>query len=357
MPPVRLKDIAKQAGVSVMTVSKVLRDEPDVSVATKSRIRALAQEMGYVPDALAQSLRTRSTKLIGVIIPAITNPIYARLLLAVENRVHEAGFDLLLGHTLNQVEREEALIRRMLARRVNGLLLFPVHRMEGESKAYDELRRHRLPTVLLGPAPAPYSDFPSIQAEDVEGSARATRHLIELGHRHIAYLVGPRASVWAQERFQGYQKALRDAGLPPDDRLVFQAGGTIEEGAQAALQMLKEGVQATAVQAVNDLVAIGAANTLLDHGVRIPEEVSVVGFGNVLTSSFFRVPLTTVRQPKHSMGIAAMEMLQALIRGEQPESRRLATSLLVRESTARPPESPRLSTPVAPAPGPEEPEV
>jgi len=355
MPPVRLKDIAQRAGVSVMTVSKVLRDEPDVSAATKTRIRALAQEMGYVPDALAQSLRTRSTKLIGIIIPAITNPIYARILLAVENQVHEAGFDLLLGHTLNQPEREEAVIRRMIARRVNGLLLFPVHRLEAESKAYDELRRHRLPTVLLGPPPVPYADFPSIQAEDVEGSSQATRHLIELGHRDIAYLVGPRASVWSQERFQGYQKALRDAGLPLDDRLVFQAGGTIEEGTQAALQMIKEGVQATAVQAVNDLVAIGAANALLDHGVCIPQDVSIVGFGNVLTSNFFRVPLTTVRQPKHSMGLAAMEMLQALIRGEQPESRHLTTSLLVRESTAPPPESPRLIKPATQTPDPDTP--
>lgn len=345
MPPIRLKDIAQQAGVSVMTVSKVLRDEPDVSAATKTRIRALAQEMGYVPDALAQSLRTRSTRLIGIIIPAITNPIYARLLLAVENRVHELGFDLLLGHTLNQPAREEALIRRMIARRVNGLLLFPVHQLEAKSKAFEELRRHRLPTILLGPPPAPYSDFPSVQVEDIEGSYQATRHLIELGHRHIAYLVGPRASIWSQERFQGFQKALREAGLPLDDRLVFQAGGTIEEGAQAALQMLKEGAPATAIQAVNDLVAIGAANTLLDHGVRIPEDMSVVGFGNVLTSSFFRVPLTTVRQPKHSMGLAAMDMLEALIKGQQPESRRLPTRLLIRGSTGTAPKSPHLTRP------------
>ncbi len=340
MPPVRLKDIAQQAGVSVMTVSKVLRDEPDVSANTKTRIRALAQEMGYVPDALAQSLRTRSTRLIGLIIPAITNPIYARLLLGVEDRVHNAGYDLLLGHTLNQPEKEEALIRRMIARRVNGLLVFPIHQMETQSKAYDELRRHKLPTVLLGPPPAGYADFPSIQADDIEGSCEATRHLINLGHKRIAYMVGPRAAVWAQERFQGYQKAMREASIPLDDRLIFQAGGTIEEGAQAALQMLREGVDVTAIQAVNDLAAIGAANALLDQGVRIPEDISVVGFGNVLTSSFFRVPLTTVRQPKQSMGIAAMDMLDAIIRGEKPEPVRMPTSLLVRKSTATPPEKP-----------------
>jgi len=343
MPRVRLKDIAHRAGVSVMTVSKVLRNEPDVSAATKNRVRTLAQEMGYVPDVMAQSLRTRSTRLIGLIIPAITNPIFARLLLAVEDRVHQAGCDLVFAHTLNRPEREEILIRRMLSRRVNGLLLFPVHRLESRSPAYEELRRHGLPTVVLGPVTLACADFPNVQVDDIQASYEATRHLLDLGHRRIAYLVGPAAAIWAQERFQGYQRALREAGLAVEDRLVFQAGGTIEEGARAALQMLQERVDATAIQAVNDLVAIGAANQLLDQRVKIPDDLSVVGFGNVLTASFFRVPLTTVRQPKHSMGLAAMDMLEALIRGERPESRRLPASLLVRSSTAPPPREGRLS--------------
>ena len=347
MPRVRLKDIAQRAGVSIMTVSKVLRNEPDVSPATKNRVRALAQEMGYVPDVMAQSLRTRSTHLIGLIIPAITNPIFARLLLAVEDRVQQAGCDLVFGHTLNQVEREQTLIRRMLARRVNGLLLFPVHRLESRSPAYEELRRHGLPTVILGPLTLACADFPNVQVDDIQASYQATRHLLDLGHRRIAYLVGPPAAIWAQERFQGYQRALREAGLKVEDNLVFQAGGTIEEGAGAALQMLHERVDATAIQAVSDLVAIGAANLMLDQGVAIPGDLSVIGFGNVLTASYFRVPLTTVRQPKHSMGLAAMDMLEALIRGDRPESRRLPANLLFRSSTGPPPPEPRLANPRA----------
>lgn len=343
MARVRLKDIAQRAGVSVMTVSKVLRNEPDVSAVTKLRVRALAQEMGYVPDLMAQSLRTRSTRLIGVIIPAITNPIFARLLLAVEDRVQQAGCDLVFGHTLNQPEREELLIRRMLARRVNGLLLFPVHRLESRSPAYDELRRHGLPTVILGPLTLACADFPNVQVDDIQASYEGTRHLLELGHRRIAYLVGPPAAIWAQERFQGYQRALREAGLIVEDRLVFQAGGTLDEGARAAQQMLQEQADATAIQAVNDLVAVGAANVLLDRGVQIPQELSVIGFGNILTAGYFRVPLTTLRQPKHSMGLAAMDMLEALIRGERPESQRLPAKLLLRASTAPPPPTSRLA--------------
>jgi LacI family transcriptional regulator len=345
---VRLKDIAQQAGVSVMTVSKVLRDEPDISAATKARVRALAQEMGYVPDAMAQSLRTRSTRLIGLVIPAVTNPIFARLILAVEERAHLAGFDLVFAHTLNRIDREESVLRRLISRRVGGLLVFPVQRLDPVARVYQELQQHRIPTVILGPL-APFSaGFVNVQADDIQGGTMITRHLLELGHHRIAFLAGPPAAGWAQERFVGYQYALREAGLTTDDRLIFQAGGTLEEGEKAALEMLQERADATAVVAVNDLVAIGAANAFINQGLRIPDDLSVAGFGNVLTSNFFRVPLTTIRQPKHGMGLAAMDILETLMKGERAESRRLPTSVLIRSSTANPPATPRLPHTVTP---------
>ena len=124
---VRLKDLAQLANVSVMTVSKALRDEPDVSMATKARIKALAHQYGYVPDSSAQGLRTKTTRLFGLVIPATTNPIYARMVYAIEERVHELGYDLLIAHTLNKPEREELCLRRMLSRRVDGLFITPVY--------------------------------------------------------------------------------------------------------------------------------------------------------------------------------------------------------------------------------------
>ena len=130
---VRLKDIAERASVSVMTVSKALRDEPDVSVATKARIKLLAQQMGYVPDSTAQGLRTRTTKLFGMLIPSTTDPVYARVVLALEERAHELGYDVLLMHTLNSTEREDACIRRLLSRRADGIFIAPVYRMEPEA--------------------------------------------------------------------------------------------------------------------------------------------------------------------------------------------------------------------------------
>lgn len=333
---VRLKDIAERARVSVMTVSKALRDEPDVSAATKTRLKLLAEQMGYVPDSTAQGLRTRTTKLFGLVIPATTDPVFARMVLAIEERAHELGFDVLLMHTLNSVEREEACLRRLLSRRADGIFVTPVYRIDPESRIYQELLTRLTPTVLLGPAAKFCSQFISIHLDDAAASQAATEHLIKLGHKRIAFLAGPMAAPWSQERFAGYRRALRENGMDVDDQLVFQAGNTVEDGAKAALQMLNESCKATAVQAVNDLVAIGCANTFLNQGAHIPRDLSVVGFGNTLTSEFFRVPMTTVRQPKYRLGVAAMDAMMQLLRGQRAESKRLPAELIIRDSTAAP---------------------
>jgi LacI family transcriptional regulator len=334
---VRLKDIAERAAVSVMTVSKALRDEPDVSNATKARIKLLAQQMGYVPDSTAQGLRTRTTKLFGVAIPSSTDPVFARVVLAIEERAHELGYDMMLMHTLNNIEREDACVRRLLSRRVDGIFLAPVYRIDPEARIYQELLVRHTPTVLLGPAAKFCSQFTNVQVDDLLASYAATQHLIGLGHKRIAFLAGPLAAPWSQERFEGYRRALREAGSDVDDRLVFQAGGTVEDGAKAALQMLNESCNATAVQAANDLVAIGCADTLLNQGVRIPQSVSLIGFGNMLASEYFRVPLTTVRQPKYRLGSAAIDTMMQILKSQKVESKRLPAELVVRASTAPPP--------------------
>ncbi|HET7623953.1 MAG TPA: substrate-binding domain-containing protein, partial [Verrucomicrobiae bacterium] len=167
-------------------------------------------------------------------------------------------------------------------------------------------------------------------------SYAATRYLLELGHRRIAFLSGPPAAPWARERFEGYRRALRESNIEVDDRLVFKAGCAMEDGAKAALQMLEESCDATAVQAVNDPVALGCATTFLEKGLRIPENISIVGFGNTHVGEFFRVPITTVREPKFRIGLAAMEILAQLQRGERVEPKRIPCELIVRASAAPP---------------------
>lgn len=334
---VRLKDIAARAGVSVMTVSKVMRNAHDISEATKIRVGALAKEMGYVPDRLAQSLRSRTTNLFGLVMSAATNPIFARVLMALEEQAFELGYEVIFAHSLNQVEREEAMIRRLISRRVDGLFIYPVYRMNPTAPVYDDLRKSGIPTVILGHRAPFCAGFPNVETEDVGASQEITRHLIQLGHRRIAFFTGPQIVPWSQERLEGYRSALREAQIEYDDRLIYTAGPTIEEGAKAALQFMDEQCAATAIQAVNDLVAIGAASVLLDQGVRIPQDLSVTGFGNILTSEYFRVPLTTVRQPKFRLGVAAMETMKKVLAGETPMRQRLPAEIVVRKSSGPPP--------------------
>ncbi len=340
---VRLKDIALRAGVSMMTVSKSLRDERDVSAATKTRIKLLAQQMGYVPNSMAQGLRSQVTKLFGLVIPTITNPVYARIVLALEERAHELGYDILLAHTHGNIEREEACIRSLLARRVAGLFISPVYRLPTEARAYQEILSRKVPTVILGPL-APFCDqFTNVEGDDLIGSYRLTQHLLELGHRNIAFFGGPSAAPWSHERYEGYRRALHDAKLEVDDRLNFQAGTTIEDGAKAALQLMNESSNATAVYGVTDLVAIGCAEALVAQGVRIPQDMSIVGYGNFLLAEHYRVPLTTVRQPKFALGQAAMDAMARLMRGESVQTKRLPVELSIRASTAKPPATPILA--------------
>jgi DNA-binding LacI/PurR family transcriptional regulator len=219
---------------------------------------------------------------------------------------------------------------------VDGLFISPVYRMEPEARIYQELLMRQTPTVLLGP-PAPFcKTFVSVEIEELIGSYTITQHLLKLGHKRIACFTGPSASPWAQERLEGYRRALREAGLDVDDRLIFQAGSTIEDGTKAAKQMLSESCNATAVQAVNDLVAVGCAETLLAQGLRIPEDISVAGFGNVMVAEHFRVPMTTIRQPKFRLGVAAVDAMMQLLKGQRPETKRLTAELIERKSTAPP---------------------
>jgi LacI family transcriptional regulator len=334
---VRLKDIAYRAGVSVMTVSKALRDAKDISVATKARIKDLAEEMGYVPDAAAAGLRTRSTRLLGLVISTLTNPIFARMVMAIEEWAYQHGYAVLLMHSHNDPPREEQCIRRLLSRRVDGLFISPASRMEPNAKVYEELQGSGMPVVILGSRAKFCANFPCVEIDDGAASANVTRHLLDLGHKRIAFFAGPQVSPWAHDRLAGYKKALREAKVEFDDSLVFQAGATIEEGEKAAVQFLGESTGATAVQAVNDMVAIGAGSLFLKQGLKIPQDISLAGFGNVLVSEHFRVPLTTVRQPKYRLGVAAMELMIAQLRQEKFESKRLPADLVIRQSTAAPP--------------------
>jgi LacI family transcriptional regulator len=275
--------------------------------------------------------------LFGLVIPSLVNPIFSRVILAIQEGAYALGYDVLLAYTLNAAEREETCIRRLLSRRVDGFFISPVYRLGSEVRIYQELWNRRVPTVILGHTAPFCGRFVNVESDDLLGGYNVTQHFLKLGHKRIAFLAGPPATPWTQERFEGYRRALREAGMDVDDKLVFQAGRTMEDGTKAALQMIAEGSDATAVQAVNDLVAAGCAETFLQQKVKIPDEISIAGFGNTMLGEFYRVPLTTVRQPKHRLGTAAMESMMQLLRGARPEPKRLPADLKVRSSSGTAP--------------------
>jgi LacI family transcriptional regulator len=325
-----------------MTVSKALRDAKDVSAATRARIKAIAQQLGYVPDSRAPGLRTRTTRLFGVLVSALSSPIFSRVVLALEERAQDMGYEILVAQTLDEPAREEACLRRFLARRVDGLFIVPAYRLTHDGRLYQELLARQVPTVLMGHLTPFCAGFVNVESDDLLGSYFATRHLMKLGHKRIAFLSGPAGTPWSAERLEGYRRALREDGIEMDDKLVFQAGRSIEDGAKATLQVINESSDATAIQTVNDMVAIGCAETLLQQGLRVPQDLSVVGFGNILMAQHFRVPLTTCRQAKYRLGAAAMESMQQLLKGIRPETKRLPAELIVRESSGTAPASSRI---------------
>jgi LacI family transcriptional regulator len=333
-----LKEIAASLNLSVMAVSKALRDAPDISVATKSRVQNEARKCNYIPNRAAQNLRLRKSGLIGIVVPQINHTYYSQLVWGAERQAETSGLQVLLGCSLDRAENEIREVQKMIARQVEALLLVPAVRWQHRLATLEMMRASRIPTVLLDAYPAGAENFSHVSwvvCEDQHGGQLATEHLLELGHRDILFLAGPNGSSSSAGRFSGYQKALAAAGIAYSDARVYLADKDIESGRKAMTQALSEKAPFTAVVAYNDSVAIGAAETLLQQGFRIPDDISIVGFGDGLLAAHFRVPLTTVRMPQMEMGQAAVRLAIELQNGGTVQSRQLPVEIIVRLSTKK----------------------
>ena len=333
-----LKEIATSLNLSVMAVSKALRDAPDISTATKARVQAEARRRNYIPNRAAQNLRLRRSGLVGVVLPRINHTYYSHLLWGVERQAEAIGLQVLLGSSLDRAENEIREVQKLIARQVEALLLVPAVRWQNRLGTLELMRASGIPTVLLDAYPAGAENFPRVTwvvCDDHRGGLLATEHLLERGHREILFLAGPNGSSSSAGRFSGYQKALANAGIPYTDARVFLADKDIDSGRQAMAQALSEEAPFTAVVAHNDSVAIGAADTLLHQGYHLPEDVSIVGFGDGLLAQNFRVPLTTVRVPQTEMGETALRLAIELQKGHPVQPRQLPVEIIVRQSTAK----------------------
>lgn len=327
-----MKDIAKATGFSLSTVSRALSDKPDVAPQTHERIRDAARQMGYRPNKLARSLRLSTTKTIGVIISDISNPYFGALVKGIEREARRAGHSVILFDTNEDYSREEEAVAVMLEEQVAGVILTPTQRKPG---TVERLLEARVPLVL---ASRRFSGIKTnyVVTDDVHGGLLATEHLIALGHKRIGMINGPMHISSAAERFEGYRQTLESHGLSVEDSYVTTGSVSIDDGFAAARILLDRKPFPTAIFAFSDFVAFGVMKAIRERGLRVPEDISVVGYDDNQFASCLETPLTTVRVPKEQLGMEAAQVLQRQIEGSQPLRQvELLVDLVKRESTSQ----------------------
>ena len=328
--PVSIKDLAAAAGVSHSTVSRAIRGTGRVNANTRARILTLARDMGYYPNEAARSLVIGRTHTIGVVVTSIGDPFVTQVVNGIEDAAHEAGYSVFLSSSRNVADREMEVVRVFRQRRVDAVIVTS-SRVGGLYG--DALAEFGVPIVLINSQHEGRYLY-SIAVDDTQGAGLAVEHLLQLGHRRIGYIGSEARPVSCKQRKAGYQEALMRRGLALDPSLSVlpQAASDLEVG-HLGLQMLLP-ASPSAIFAYNDVIAIGALLEARKRGIAIPDQISLVGFDDIEATEFVTPTLTTVRQPRATMGRAAMEMVLALLKGDEVDNQRLPGELVVRDSTA-----------------------
>lgn len=323
-------EVAKMAGVSVSTVSRILNGSARVADDKREAVEKAIAALNFKPNLFAQSLKRGSSMTVGVLVQAVESPFFTETLRGIEDALNGTGYAPLIvsGHWNASEEAER--IRLLLARRVDGLILLSGHLDDEEVIAFSEY----LPIVAAGRRlEAPRAA--SLCLDNVEGGRIATRYLISLGHTRIAHISGPADHIDALERLSGYRLALEEAGIAFDPGLVVQGDFREGGGLLAMNRLLDQGLPISAVFASNDQAAYGARLALYRRGIRVPEDISLIGFDDLPGSSYTTPPLTTIRQSVYEMGCQAALALLSLIAGQRVALELPPMELVIRETTQR----------------------
>jgi DNA-binding LacI/PurR family transcriptional regulator len=328
---VSIKDIAREAGVSHSTVSRALSNSSLVKAETKERISQLAKEMGYTPNTVARSLVRRRTETLGLVVSTVADPFAAEVVRGIEETAFDNGFSVLLCESSNNRDREIAAVRMLREKRVDGIVVSASTVGDFYMPLLDELD---IPIVLVNREQGTEYTY-SIATDDIHGGALAVTYLLRLGHRRIGVITGPVQSQSSHNRLQAYRQTIEELGIPFDSQLIVPGDGKADGGHSGADCLLDASYPPTAVFCYNDLTAIGTIRAIKNRGLRVPDDVSVIGFDDIPFAEYIDPPLTTVRQHRYTMGGLATEMILALLNGKSPEANiYLKGDLIVRESCA-----------------------
>lgn len=334
---VTIKDIARQLGVSTSTVSRALRNQPDVNPETKQRVQELAKQLNYQPNLFASGLVSRRTRLLGVIVPQIANHFFAAITSGIQHVAYQQEYRVIICESDHSMTRERVNIEALLSIRVDGIIMAPLMDYSQQTQAHIRaiLDRH-VPLVYVDRVQqkVPAS---SVLIDDYHAAKQATEYLISTGCRRLAHFSGLDWTSTSLNRKRGFLAALQESGLEIREDWIIETGFEPWKAAEITRELFQQEETPDAIIGVNDRVMAGATHTLGEMGIKIPEEVSLIGFSDNPISSLIQPTLSSVRQPAYEMGEVATKMLLEQIDQEQipqqPETRILDTRIILREST------------------------
>jgi LacI family transcriptional regulator len=327
-----IREVAEKAGVSFATVSHVINNTRFVSVETRERVLAAMSELNYRPNALAQSLRRGKTKTIGLILPDSSNPFFDEIGRSIEVEAFRLGYSVFLCNSERDAEKEELYVDVLSKKQVDGVIFIS---SIDRTDALELLLGQGMPVVIIDRDDRPDLNVDVVLVDNLEGGYLATRYLIGLGHRKIACVAGPSLVTPDVKRVFGYRDALSEAGIPFDENLVLLGDYHPESGQELSSLLLKRPDPPTALFMCNDLMAIGALRAAIQLGIRVPEDLSIVGFDDIELASYTNPALTTIAQPKAEVGSRAAQLLIEQISDRSRPCQRivLPVRLVVRESS------------------------
>ncbi|PNQ70746.1 DNA-binding transcriptional regulator CytR [Vibrio agarivorans] len=328
-----MKDVAQLAGVSTATVSRALMNPEKVSSSTRKRVEDAVLEAGYSPNSLARNLRRNESKTIVAIVPDICDPYFSEIIRGIEDAAMENGYLVLLGSG-QQNKHDNTIVNHVFTKQADGMLLLGTDLPFDVSKS----EQKNLPPMVMACEFAPELELPTIHIDNLTSAFEAVNYLTQLGLKRIAQISGPETAALCQFRQQGYQQALRRAGIEKQEKYNVSAEFSLEGGVNAARKLLELSNPPTALFCHSDTLAIGAIQEAKRLGFRVPQDLSIVGFDDIQFSQFCDPPLTTISQPRYEIGRQAVLMMLELLRGQEIHSgsRLLDTELIIRSSTAQP---------------------